>query len=101
MPILDLKLHTDDLPELLRAPFRECATLPLPKVAKLLGMHPQTLRAMLKTGKFSYQHKGIDGYRRHKRFTLDDVARMWHTMLVSPVVGPDGACDDEKIVPLR
>jgi len=101
MPIMNLKLRTDDLPEVLLAPFRDCATLPLPKLAKLLGMHPQTLRAMLKTGKFTYRHRGIDGYRRHKRFTLDDVARMWHTMTVSPVVGPEGASNVQSFPPPR
>jgi hypothetical protein len=101
MPIMNPKPRLDDLPEPIRAAYRDRVLLPLPTLAKLLDMHPQTLRALVKQGKIGYRHRGIGGPRRHKHFAIDDVAAMWHTMRAGPVVGPTGAHHGQSYSALR
>jgi len=89
MPIMNPKPRLDDLPEHVRAAFANTGLLSLPKVAKLIGLHPQTLTALAVAGKVSWRQKGLGASRPRRAFTVDDVARLWHTMRRGPVVGPD------------
>jgi len=100
MPIRDPKPSIDELPECVREAFRDRALLSLPKTARLLGMHPDTLYAMKDRGQLSYRIKGVGVRRPQTFFAIDDVAALWHTMR-SPVVGLTGARHGEKYPALR
>jgi hypothetical protein len=95
------KPSLEALPENVRAAFADSALLSLPHVAKLLGMHQVTLRALAMQGKISWRNKGIGTSRPRVAFGLDDVAGLWHTMR-SPVVGPTtGAHHGKDFLPHR
>jgi hypothetical protein len=101
MPIRDPKPPIEVLPENVRAAFAERALLPLPAVAKLLGMHADTLRALADQGKISWSCKGLGRVRPRRMFGIDDVAGLWHTMRSSAVVAPTGALYGKDFLPHR
>jgi hypothetical protein len=80
MPIQDGRTKVADLPDCVRDAFRQEALLPTKTVAKLLGLHPSGLLAIVHQHNLPSHSKGLGRVRPRRTFSIDEVCRIWHYM---------------------
>ncbi|UPJ27083.1 hypothetical protein [Bradyrhizobium sp. CW1] len=83
-----LPTSPDELTGALEAAFAGRVTIGVPELAALIPMHRETIAGHIAAGNLTGRLKGLGRIKRHRVFTIADVARFMHLISDEPRSSP-------------